>query len=103
MNVTSDPGTSGIITPFCKDIYGLQFSNENEPEEFLYEFETELSEYFRREDPENSVTFNYKDSDDYYDKQETFRDVARQFKMYDNYTVDEDTVLIHINIEDKTI
>ena len=103
MNVTSDPGTSGIITPFCKDIKGLQFSDENEPEEFLYEFETSLGEHFQEHDPDNTVIIRYKDSDDYYNKQETFRDIARQFKMYDSYTVDEDTVLIQINIEDKTI
>ena len=99
----SDPGTSGIITPFCKDIKGLQFSDENEPEEFLYEFETSLGEHFQEHDPDNTVIIRYKDSDDYYNKQETFRDIAKQFKMYDSYTVDEDTVLIQINIEDKTI
>ena len=99
----SDPGTSGVVTPFCKDIHGLQFSDENEPEEFLYEFESAISDHFAETQPDNSVVFRYKDSDDYYEKQETFRDIAKQFKMFDNYTVKEDTVLIEINIEDKTI
>lgn len=97
MNIT---GTSGVVTPYCKDIYGLQFSNEFEPEEFKYELETQIDDYFARTNPDGYVKTHYEDVDDYYTKVESFRDITKQFKIFDTYTVPEDTVLIQINVDD---
>lgn len=98
----SDPGTSGVVTPYCTDIYGLQFSNEFEPEEFKYELESDIDEYYARTNPDGCVVTRYEDSDDYYNKMEHFRDIAKQFKVYDTYHIDDDTVLIQITIDDDT-
>ena len=96
----SDPGTSGVVTPYCKDIHGLQFSNEFEPEDFRFELETDIDDYFARTNPDGYVKTNYEDVDDYYNKVQNFKDIAKQFKIFDTYTVPEDTVLIQINIDD---
>ena len=103
MNVTSDPGTSGVVTPYCKDIYGLQFSNEYEPEDFRYELESDIDDYFARKNPEAYVKTVYEDVDDYYNKVSNFKDIAKQFKIFDTYTVPEDVVLIQLNIDEDMI
>lgn len=43
MNITgnSDPGTSGILSPFSK-ISGLYFNDENEPDNFMFEFKKDI-------------------------------------------------------------
>lgn len=99
----SDPGTSGVVTPYCKDIYGLQFSNEYEPEDFRYELESDIDDYFARKNPEAYVKTVYEDVDDYYNKVSNFKDIAKQFKIFDTYTVPDDVVLIQFNIDDDMI
>ena len=99
----SDPGTSGVVTPYCKDIYGLQFSNEYEPEDFRYELESDIDDYFARKNPEAYVKTVYEDVDDYYNKVNNFKDIAKQFKIFDTYTIPEDVVLIQLNIDEDMI
>jgi hypothetical protein len=42
----SDPGVSGLITPFC-ETNGLFFNDKNEPEGFSDSFKNDLFEYRR--------------------------------------------------------
>ena len=44
----SDPGTSGLLSPFAK-IQGLYFNNEDEPDEFYYNLMKELSKKYKKE------------------------------------------------------
>lgn len=60
---SSDPGSSGIITPFCKTD-GLFFSEKHEPEEFINEFKLDINNY-NRSNKKSFVTFNCKDLEDY--------------------------------------
>lgn len=59
----SDPGLSGLISPFTK-MNGLYFNNENEPDEFILEFKKALSEVLEKEGIEYiDIAFN--DKNDY--------------------------------------
>lgn len=100
MNITSDPGTSGVVTPFCKDIYGLQFSSEFEPEEYKFEFDNALDEFLANDNPDSCIRMDYETSDDFYKQHQNFRDTIQSIKIFDTYSIGEKDVFIHINIED---
>lgn len=48
MNITgnSDPGTSGLLSPFAK-IDGLYFNSDDEPHDFYYKLTNDLKEKFK--------------------------------------------------------
>ena len=45
----SDPGTSGVLTQFGK-IDGLYFNNKKEPDDFVFEFNKDLSKVMKDND-----------------------------------------------------
>lgn len=57
------PGTSGTLSPYSK-IEGLYFDNSNEPDDFLYRIQNDLSEYY---DNKSNTTFIKLDFDNEYD------------------------------------
>ena len=63
---TSDPGTSAILTPFCKTS-GLYFDPKREPETFKYSFDKDVTEYMHNDPNKLLITPSFKSSDDYYD------------------------------------
>lgn len=63
---TSDPGTSAILTPFCKT-HGLYFSSENEPEEFKYKFDKEIYDYIDKESDSYKINCPTGSIQEYYD------------------------------------
>lgn len=60
----SDPGTSGILSPFGK-IDGLYFNNSREPDEYLYEFKKDISRIMEAEDVEY-IEIKTEDKESYY-------------------------------------
>lgn len=62
---TSDPGTSAILTPFCKTD-GLYFDGSNEPESFKFNFDKDVTDYFSN-DKFITVKPGFKSIKDYYD------------------------------------
>ena len=64
--MTSDPGTSAILTPFCKTD-GLYFDGENEPEAFKYTFDKDLKEYFESNFNGLTISPSFKSVKEYYD------------------------------------
>lgn len=97
----SDPGTSGILTPFSKQIYGLQFTEDNEPEDGAYMLETEINNHLNETLGDNFVNIHYDDSDDYYKKRENFKEILRGIKKYDTFYISEDSIFIQINLNDE--
>ena len=63
---TSDPGTSAIITPFCKT-NGLYFDSSNEPEEFKYNFDRDVDSYFTNKFDGLNISPSFDSIKDYYD------------------------------------
>lgn len=99
---TSDPGSSGVITPFA-ETYGLYFDDSYEPEDSIFEMEKEIREYRKNANPDKLYI-------DLYDNCNNINDL---FGIYDKlnkinkgYKVkfienDSEKYFIHINLEDE--
>ena len=59
------PGTSGTLSPFSKDIKGLYFNDEDEPDNFIGEFRNSVKEILD-EDGVDYISVKFDDSADYY-------------------------------------
>lgn len=62
---TSDPGTSAILTPFCKTS-GLYFDEANEPEGFKCNFDKDIDDYVTDDFDGLTVTPTITSTTDYY-------------------------------------
>ena len=60
----SDPGTSGILSPFAK-IRGLYFNSDGEPDEFMEEFMTDLKSYMKTSG-QDMIAIDFTNKDEYY-------------------------------------
>lgn len=77
---TSDPGSSGVITPFC-ETEGLYFNGAQEPEGGTFEFEREARQFYKDEHPELTVVDPYEHCEsveDVFAVQHMHRDLIRQ-------------------------
>ena len=76
-----DPGTSGLLTPFCKTD-GLFFNGANEPQEFKCLFEKEVTDFRRLNEPNNLfVSLDYENGDGYLESINSIRKVTNNFKV----------------------
>ena len=85
----SDPGTSGVLTPFCK-MDGLYFEDKPEPEEFQYEFVRDTLERFKETGEKTVVELNIKSKEEFYNP---------RFTEIDKITItknDHDKLIIRI-------
>ena len=114
---TSDPGSSGVLTPFAKTS-GLFFNAENEPEDGVLDIVRERSEYFKNKNT-SEIYINIdegKDTiEDLRDMDYKIRNLTGKFKVYaspkpivpvetptDNDIVDEvDDELLEEGLEDE--
>lgn len=76
----SDPGTTGIITPFC-ETDGLYFNNKNEPENFKFEFEKSLIDHFKDKTDGMFVYLDYENNEDYYSAISKLDKLNKNFKV----------------------
>lgn len=60
----SDPGTSGVLTPFGK-IDGLYFNNSREPDNFAYDFKNDVVDIMKKDGVEY-IEIKAENKDDYY-------------------------------------
>ena len=60
----SDPGTSGILSPFSK-IDGLYFNTDGEPDSFLVDFVKDINRVLRNE-KETVLEIEFENEDEYY-------------------------------------
>jgi hypothetical protein len=60
----SDPGTSGVLTPFGK-IDGLYFNNSREPDNFAYDFKNDVADIMKKDGVEY-IEIKAENKDDYY-------------------------------------
>jgi len=79
---TSDPGTSAILTPFCKTD-GLYFDGINEPEEFKYNFDKDVDNYFTHKFNGLNISPSFDSVKDYYDA------TLNMMEMNKNLTVEK--------------
>lgn len=77
---SSDPGTSGVLTPFCKT-NGLYFNDENEPESFKYEFEKSIYNEMKEKSDETIIYPDYEDSNQYFDQTEKMKKKLKTIKI----------------------
>lgn len=91
----SDPGTSGVITPFC-ETYGLYFSDKPEPESGKFAIDKMVEEYLINEDEMLVETCGYDTVDDYYKSMEKCSEVNKNFRIN---KVQKDTSKLYVNIE----
>lgn len=71
----SDPGTSGILTPFGK-IKGLYFDNSDEPDEFMYNFKEDIKNLLK-EDGVDYIDIKADNKTDYYRLLEELEDFTK--------------------------
>ena len=77
----SDPGTSGLLSPFGK-INGLYFDDSEEKDDFMYEFQKDLAE-IEKKNGIRYIKMDFDSSNDFYDmmmKLQKFED--EQIKIY---------------------
>ena len=94
----SDPGTSGVITPFCKT-YGMYFSDKPEPQTGKFEID-KLIEEFDIAEGKHVETLNINTIDEYYSLMDKCKEVnstasinkvhKETEKLYINISLEED-------------
>lgn len=89
----SDPGTSGVITPFCKT-YGMYFSDKPEPQSGKFELD-KLIEDFDMKIGKHVETLNINSIDEYYDVMDRCKTVNRTASIK---KVQKETEKLYINI-----
>lgn len=94
---TSDPGTSAILTPFCKTD-GLYFDSSHEPEDFKYHFDKDVDEYFLG-DKEADVHPDYTSPETYYNY---LRKVSENNRNITFSGIRSDPEYLYIEIPDTT-
>jgi len=95
----SDPGTSGVITPFC-ETDGLYFDGKNEPEEFKYNFEKDIIDRKRETSDKYFIDVGYENITDYFNVHERFAKVNRGITITEIEKEDFTKYFIKININD---
>lgn len=95
----SDPGTSGVITPFCKT-YGLHFNDENEPEDFKYNFEKDIESYRNEINDSYIINLGVDNIQDYFEMQGRFRDFNKRMTITETQS-NEDVYFIKINANES--
>jgi len=97
---TSDPGTSAILTPFCKTD-GLYFDGKNEPESFKFDFDKDVNGYFSKDEKYYHIGPGFNSIKDYYDFNLHCTELNKEL------TVDKrerkDVYKIEINLDDDEI
>lgn len=95
---TSDPGTSAVLTPFCKT-NGLYFDDVKEPDSFKYEFDKALNDEFLEEHKDDPilVTPDFTSKDTYYDYLEKSSKLNSSI-IVQRYPVKREGIYIHINM-----
>lgn len=61
----SDPGTSGVLSPFCK-MKGLHFNNDPEPDGFIFEFMDDIRNMMKTHGKEY-VEVEFNSPEEYYE------------------------------------
>ena len=89
---TSDPGTGGVLTPFC-ETHGLYFSDKVEPEAGKFNIEKENAKF----DGENGAMVI--DCFDNFDEYKNFEEKISNLNMTLTSTPKEDTDKLYINIK----
>jgi hypothetical protein len=95
----SDPGTSGIITPFCKTD-GLYFDDAGEPEEFKFNFERDIIEQEKKKGDKLFIDLGYENISDYFKAKEGFREINSGIEIKEIEREDLNKYFIKINIGD---
>ena len=97
---TSDPGSSGVITPFC-ETEGLYFNGAQEPEDATFEFEKEASVRYKKKNPDLEVVDIYDNCesiDDLFDIQHQAKDLIRSSSI-NRIPHKSDTIFVRFNLD----
>ena len=68
------PGTTGVLTPMCKT-NGLYFTEVEEPEDFIYEFDKEQYEKFNDIDSDGFIDISRLGMNEYYDTLQSMSEI----------------------------
>jgi hypothetical protein len=103
---TSDPGSSGIITPFCKT-EGLYFDGAHEPEDGIFDFQKEMSKKHKEQNKDILYVDPFEKCEtiqELFDQERNLREVVRMSSIkrteYDNGYL---RVWININDNDDDL
>lgn len=97
---TSDPGSSGVITPFA-DTDGLYFDANYEAEDGIYEMSKEAREHFRKENSDKMIIDLYDNCNninDLFDIQSQMSDIANGMSIREYEKEDADKMYIRISL-----
>lgn len=76
---TSDPGTSAVLTPFCKTD-GLYFDGARDPEDFMYKYDKDITDTLT-EKGAITVSPSFKNVEDYFNYHLHTNEVNESFKV----------------------
>lgn len=101
---TSDPGSTGVITPFCKTS-GLFFDDKYEPEDGVFEMEKEIIDMQDSSVDSNTLNINLEKhcntADELYRLRESLDDTSSMITGRKKIYCDPNITYININVEEE--
>lgn len=100
---TSDPGSSGVITPFA-NTDGLYFDKSYEPEDGIFEMEQEARRHHKKANQDKMVIDvfeNCANINEAFDLQSQFTDVMSGMQLREYEIEDSDKMYVRLNIRDE--
>lgn len=88
----SDPGTSGVITPFSK-MDKLYFDASPEPDDFMFDFKKSVTNILKDKDVHH-IEIKFSDKEDYYKAMNMMRDFKDEAISVFSTSKDDDTMII---------
>lgn len=100
---TSDPGSTGIITPFA-DTDGLYFDKGYEPEDSIFKYEREVVEHEKNANPDQFIVDVFENCDnvnDLFAMKDQMTNLINRSEVTKTMHEREDQFYVHINLGDE--
>jgi len=97
---TSDPGSSGVITPFAKTD-GLYFDNSFEPEDSVFEMQREAMEYYKNDNKDKMIVDVYagcNNISDMFNMEAKMRNVMTGMTLHQREIEDTSKMYVRLNM-----
>jgi hypothetical protein len=100
----SDPGTSGLLTPFCKTS-GLFFNPDFEPEDFKWSFEKDVTNFRKNNTDGLFIDLSCDNISDYFSMQDLFRENINKMEIreIENESLDKYFIKVNLSNDDDEI
>lgn len=94
----SDPGTTGNMSMYC-DLKSLYFSNNEEPEDKLFQLQKDIDLEFERLG-RHRISFNVSSAEELYEVLNKLNSIGMNVKLYSSSTTGVDAEVLELDTED---